>query len=66
MVFPTEQFFISVMATKGLFNGIYNVNIYDVAGKLLSTNKYQLLDESSFNFPLTKIGGGQYLLKIAN
>ncbi len=40
--------------------------MYDVAGKLLSTNKYQLLDESSFNFPLTKIGGGQYLLKIAN
>ena len=69
VVFPNpvnEQSFISVKATKGLFNGIYNVNMYDVAGKLLSTNKFQLLDAPTFNFPLTKIAGGQYLLKIAN
>ena len=68
-VFPnpiTEQRFISIKATNGIFNGNYKVSMYDAAGKLMIATVYHFLNVSSFNFPLTKMASGQYLLKIIN
>ena len=68
-VFPnpiTEQQFIFIKATNGIFNGNYKVCMYDAAGKLMVTNIYHFSNASGFNFPLTKMDSGQYLLKISN
>jgi hypothetical protein len=68
-VFPnpvTEQRFISIKATNGIFNGNYKVSMYDAAGKLLVTNSYHFLNSPGFDFPITRIASGQYLLKISN
>ena len=68
-VFPnpiTEQQFIFIKTTNGIFNGNYKVGMYDAAGKLMVTNIYHFLNAPGFNFPLTKMASGQYLLKISN
>lgn len=68
-VFPNpvnDQASISIRANSGLFNGKYKVYLYDATGKLMNSNNYQFLNTSGFDFPLTKIAGGQYLLKIVN
>jgi hypothetical protein len=68
-VFPNpvnEQGFIAIKANNGLLNGNYKVNMYDATGKLVANNNYQFLNTAGFDFPLTKIASGQYLLKIIN
>ena len=58
--------FVTVKASGGLLNGKYKAALYDVAGRLISVKEFLFTNQQQFNYPISNIASGKYLLKIIN
>jgi hypothetical protein len=55
-----------IIATQGLFNGKYKVTLRDMVGQQMSTKEMPLTNAIQFNYPLTNLANGKYLLQVDN
>ncbi len=53
-----------VQKENDLFNGTYLVSLLDMSGKLIKTTEIKLVNVVRFNYDISNISAGQYLLKI--
>ena len=57
---------IVIRATGALFNGAYNIALFDMSGKLLSSQNLNVLNAAQFNYPTNSLTNGQYIISIKN
>lgn len=57
---------ITIKATQGLLNGNYEVVLYDITGRKISSGKYIFNNQQQFIYPFSRLAAGQYLLTVIN
>lgn len=57
---------VTIKVDQGELKGKYNVSLYDMSGKLMQTNQFELNTVPSFQYKFGHIAAGKYLVKITN
>jgi Secretion system C-terminal sorting domain len=61
---PKNNSVVYIQKDNGLFNGTYQVSMLDMSGKIIKTTEIRLVNISRFNYDVSDVSAGQYLLKI--
>ncbi len=57
---------VTIKVDQGELKGKYNVSLFDMSGKLMQTNQFELNTVPSFQYKFGHIAAGKYLVKITN
>jgi Secretion system C-terminal sorting domain len=57
---------VTIKVDQGELKGKYNVSLFDMSGKLMQTNQFELNTVPSFQYKFGQIAAGKYLVKITN
>jgi Secretion system C-terminal sorting domain len=57
---------VTIKVDQGELKGKYNVSLFDMSGKLMQTNQFDLNAVPSFQYKFGTIAAGKYLVKITN
>jgi hypothetical protein len=62
-----QEKLISIKAATGIFEGDYEVRLYDAVGKLLDVNRYTLSNTPNLNYNIRQsLATGGYVLRVVN
>jgi Secretion system C-terminal sorting domain len=57
---------VTIKVDQGELKGKYNVSLFDMSGKLMQTNQFELNTVPTFQYKFGQIAAGKYLVKITN
>jgi Secretion system C-terminal sorting domain len=57
---------VTIKVEQGELKGKYNVSLFDMSGKLMQTNQFDLNAVPSFQYKFGTIAAGKYMVKITN
>jgi len=57
---------VTIKVDQGELKGKYNISLFDMSGKLMQTNQFELNAVPSFQYKFGHIAAGKYLIKVAS
>ncbi len=63
---PGNKIGIIIKANENTFNGKYNVSLIDLKGKLISNQLLNLDAANPFNYKISSLPEGQFILRLQN
>ena len=63
---PVDHYQKEVVITKrgSLFNGQYNLAVFDISGKIIKSSLLNLLNVTQFRYNINNLSSGQYILQL--
>jgi hypothetical protein len=61
---PTSTRQVTIETNRGYFNGSYQLQVFDMAGKLIATSQHNLRGIGKFAYDISGFASGQYLIKL--